>query len=355
MYTIIYDLTPYICPVDPLIGGAIIGGIGNLIGGLFGSKSNKSTNQQNLQIARETNKLNRDLFYANQSWQEEMWNKQNAYNDPSAQAQRLSAAGFNPYLSDTDAGTASSMPSMSAPTMQGATMQSSADIWSNTFNNIARQVGDYYYQSELQKQEIEKKRQETKNISLQNQYDAASLIDRLSETAGRAREFHSRANLQELEKYYAQDTYTTRVKQAKAELQQTMIKNYGEHLQNMIFEVTHKYLEPQKVAELLQAAANINLTKANTKLVFANILKASLEAEGIRLNNKQLRETMDYLINIKRVESENMSAYGTTEMPHGEISSIGSALEHYDDKYFKGLFGKGAKWLGDKVNNFLGW
>lgn len=354
MYIIISDFFQQ-AVVDPLVGGAVIGGIGSLLGGLFGSKSQKSANSANLQIARETNKLNRDLFYANQSWQEEMWNKQNAYNDPSAQAQRLSAAGFNPYLSDTDAGTASSMPSMSAPTMQGATMQSSADIWSNTFNNIARQVGDYYYQSELQKQEIEQKRQETKNIIIRNQYDAASLIDRLSETAGRAREFHSRANLQELEKYYLQDTFTTRVKQVKAELQQTMIKNYGEHLQNMIFEVTHKYLEPQKVAELLQAAANINLTKANTKLVFANILKASLEAEGIRLNNKQLRETMDYLINIKRVESANMSSYGTMEMPHGEISSIGSALEHYDAKYFKGLFGKGAKWLGDKVNNFIGW
>lgn len=354
MYTIVLDLSPQLA-VDPLVGGAVIGSIGSLLGGLFGSKSQKSANSANLQIARETNKLNRDLFYANQSWQEEMWNKQNAYNDPSAQAQRLVAAGFNPYLSDTDAGTASSMPSMSAPTMQGATMQSSADIWSNTFNNIARQVGDYYYQSELQKQEIEQKRQETKNISIRNQYDAASLIDRLSETAGRAREYHSRANLQELEKYYAQDTYTTRVKQAKAELQQTMIKNYGEHLQNKIFEVTHKYLEPQKVAELLQAAANIDLTKANIRLVFANIVKSSLESEGIRLSNQQLRETMEYLVNIKRVESSNMTTYGTTQLPHGEISSIGSALEHYDDKYLNGLVGRGVKWFGNKVNSIFSW
>lgn len=352
MYTILFDLTPQLA-VDPLIGGAVIGSIGSLLGGLFGSKANKNTNQQNLQIARETNAMNKDLFFANQAWNEEMWNKQNEYNTPAAQAQRMLDAGFNPYLSDVDTGSAGSVSPVSAPTMQGATMQSSADIWSNTFNNIARQVGDYYYQSELQKQEIEQKRQETKNISIRNQYDAASLIDRLSETAGRAREYHSRANLQELEKYYAQDTYTTRVKQANAELQQTMIKNYGEHLQNKIFEVTHKYLEPHKVAELLQAAANINLTKANTKLVFANILKASLEAEGIRLNNKQLRDTMDYLINIKRVESTNMTKYGSTQLPHGEISSIGSALEHYDDKYLNGLFGRGFKWLGDTFDSFF--
>ena len=55
LYDIIINHELYLCnPVDPLIGGAIIGGIGNLIGGLFGSKSNKNTNQQNLQIARET-------------------------------------------------------------------------------------------------------------------------------------------------------------------------------------------------------------------------------------------------------------------------------------------------------------
>lgn len=50
IYDLIINSEPYLC-VDPLIGGAIIGGVGNLIGGLFGSKANKNTNQQNLQIA----------------------------------------------------------------------------------------------------------------------------------------------------------------------------------------------------------------------------------------------------------------------------------------------------------------
>lgn len=353
---ILFNHDLFLCnPINPLVGGAIIGGAANLLGGLFGLKSNKNNNQQNLQIARETNALNRELFYANQSWNEHMWNMQNAYNDPSAQAQRMLDAGFNPYLSDIDTGSAGSVSPVSAPTMQGATMQSSGDIIQQTFSNLAKQVGDYYYQSEMQKAQIDGIKAQNKNVEIKNQYDAASLADRLSEQAGRARDFHTKANLQELEKYYLQDTYTTRLNQEKAKLQSNLIRNYGDTLQNKIFEITHKYLEPQKVAELLQATANINLTKANTRLVFANIVKSALEAEGIRLNNQQLRDTMDYLVNIKRVESENMSAYGTMEMPHGEISSIGSALEHYDDKYFKGLFGKSAKWLGDKVNNFIGW
>lgn len=355
LHDIIINHDLFLSVVNPLVGGAIIGGAANLLGGLFGLKSNSNANKQNLQIARETNAMNRELFYAQQAWNEEMWNKQNEYNTPAAQAQRMLDAGFNPYLSDIDTGSASSVSPVSAPTMQGATMQSSGDIIQQTFSNIAKQVGDYYYQSEMQKAQIDGQKAQNKNIEIQNQYDAASLADRLSEQAGRARDYHTKANLQELEKYYLQDTYTTRMNHEKAQLQSTLIRNYGDTLQNKIFDITHKYLEPQKVAELLQAAANIDLTKANIRLVFANVLKSSLESEGIRLNNKQLRETMDYLVNIKRVESENMSNYGSTQLPHGEISSIGSALEHYDDKYLNGLVGRGVKWLGKTFDSFFTW
>lgn len=335
--------------VDPLIGGAVIGGLGSVIGGLFGSKSNSNTNRQNLQIARETNALNKELFFANQAWNEEMWNKQNEYNTPAVQAQRMLDAGFNPYLSDIDTGSASSVSPVSAPTMQGATMQSNADIIQNTFSNIAKQVGDYYYQSELQKAQIDGIKAQNKNTELKNQYDAASLLDRLSEQAGRARDFHTKANLQQLEKYYLEDTFTTRMNQEKAQLQSTLIRNYGDTLQNKIFEITHKYLEPQKVAELLQASANIDLTNANIRLVFANVVKSSLESEGIRLNNQQLRETMDFLINIKKVESQNMSDYGSPYAPSSRFKGIADTIDRFDNDYLHGYLKKGIHGFVDLI------
>lgn len=336
-----------ILAVDPLIGGAIIAGAGSLIGGGLGLFGNKSTNSQNLKIARETNSLNKELFFANQQWNEEMWNKQNAYNSPIAQAERMQEAGFNPYLQNIDTGSASSVSPVSAPTMQGATMQSPADIYQQTFNNISKQVGDYFFQSEMQKAQIEGIKAQNKNIDLKNQYDAASLIDRVSETAGRARDFHAKANLLELEKFYLQDTYITRMNQEKAQLQTTLIRNYGETLQNKIFEITHKYLEPQKVAELLQASANIDLTNANIRLVFANVVKSSLESEGIRLNNKQLRETMDFLINIKKVESQNMSDYGTLYAPSSKLKGIADSIDRFDNNYLHGYLKKGLHGVVD--------
>lgn len=73
--------------MDPLIGGALIGIGGSLLGGLFNSKSQSQANATNLKISREQ-----------REWNEKMWNKNNAYNTPLAQMQRYAAAGLNPNL-----------------------------------------------------------------------------------------------------------------------------------------------------------------------------------------------------------------------------------------------------------------
>lgn len=67
-------------PIDPIIGGALISGVGNLVGNLTGNsgsrRAQERTNAYNLQ----------------------QWHRQNAYNDPSAQMSRLKDAGLNPNM-----------------------------------------------------------------------------------------------------------------------------------------------------------------------------------------------------------------------------------------------------------------
>lgn len=69
--------------------GALIGaGAGlasSIVGGLFGNDQQKKANEANLQLAREQN-----------DWNEKMWEKNNEYNSPVAQKQRLIEAGINP-------------------------------------------------------------------------------------------------------------------------------------------------------------------------------------------------------------------------------------------------------------------
>lgn len=70
----------------PVVGD-VIEGISNVAGASINARSQEKTNQQNYAMFKEQ-----------LGWNEDMWNKQNAYNTPAAQRERLEQAGLNPYL-----------------------------------------------------------------------------------------------------------------------------------------------------------------------------------------------------------------------------------------------------------------
>ena len=95
--------------IDPMIGAGLIRAGGDLIGGFLGASAQESANRTNIQLARE-----------NRAWQEDMWNKQNEYNSPAAQIERMRKAGLNPALmySRGDVGNAGSVGSVATPQVQ---------------------------------------------------------------------------------------------------------------------------------------------------------------------------------------------------------------------------------------------
>lgn len=91
--------------------GAIASGIGSVISGISGAKAQKSANETNLEIARQNNETSIQLARENNEFARQhaidMFNLENAYNDPSKQVERLSAAGLNPAaMMETAGGTA---------------------------------------------------------------------------------------------------------------------------------------------------------------------------------------------------------------------------------------------------------
>lgn len=62
------------------LGKGLIGGLSNIVGGLFGNRSRKREAQRQREFS------------------ESMWNRQNAYNTPAMQMKRLKEAGLNPAL-----------------------------------------------------------------------------------------------------------------------------------------------------------------------------------------------------------------------------------------------------------------
>lgn len=114
-----------------------LGLIGSLIGGNQQRKSVAANNRANLQIARETNQAQKDIADANNQMQiammrennqwsadqaVKMFNLENDYNSPGAQAQRLLAAGFSPSVALGNGAMSVSTGNVSTPSSAGSSI-----------------------------------------------------------------------------------------------------------------------------------------------------------------------------------------------------------------------------------------
>lgn len=96
-------------------GGDIFSSLINLGGAIYSSEVSRQNTKKTIQANKEQAQYaySKDL---------EMWNRQNQYNDPMSQMQRLKDAGLNPNLmygsGSGGGGQASQMPKYNAPTLQ---------------------------------------------------------------------------------------------------------------------------------------------------------------------------------------------------------------------------------------------
>lgn len=105
------------------IASGLLGGIGSVISGAVGAKTTADTNKTNLKINQMNNDFNAREAQKARDFQLDMWNKENEYNTASSQRKRLEDAGYNPYMSDAQAGTATGMSGTSSATAAGAAPQ----------------------------------------------------------------------------------------------------------------------------------------------------------------------------------------------------------------------------------------
>ena len=101
----------------------LLGGVGSVISGAIGAKTTADTNKTNLKINQMNNDFNAREAQKARNFQLDMWNRENQYNSASSQRKRLEEAGYNPYMSDAQAGTATGMSGTSAATAAGASPQ----------------------------------------------------------------------------------------------------------------------------------------------------------------------------------------------------------------------------------------
>lgn len=105
------------------IASGLFGGLGSVISGAVGAKTTANTNKTNLKINQMNNDFNAREAQKARDFQLDMWNRENEYNSASSQRKRLEDAGYNPYMNDAQAGTASGMSGTSAASAAGAASQ----------------------------------------------------------------------------------------------------------------------------------------------------------------------------------------------------------------------------------------
>lgn len=105
------------------IASGLLGGLGSVISGAVGASSTADTNKTNLKINQMNNDFNAREAQKARDFQLNMWNRENEYNTASSQRKRLEDAGYNPYMNDAQAGTASGMSGTSAASAAGAASQ----------------------------------------------------------------------------------------------------------------------------------------------------------------------------------------------------------------------------------------
>lgn len=101
----------------------LFGGLGSVVSGVVGAKSTSNTNKTNLKINQMNNDFNAREAQKARDFQLDMWNRENEYNSATSQRKRLEEAGYNPYMSDAQAGTATGMSGTSSATAAGASPQ----------------------------------------------------------------------------------------------------------------------------------------------------------------------------------------------------------------------------------------
>lgn len=257
--------------------GAVIGAGISAVGSLLG---NQMQNNANSNLNRENQLFQAGMLHEQQNWSEKMWNKENEYNTPLAQRQRLQEAGFNPWIS----GSGGSMSNVAqTPASQGSTSapQSMSMRYDNPFGNLGQTINDMVRTNAESANQLSQAAQNSVNTAVAL-YEKTGDINSAREYLSTSLKSIGGANFSDDSMYFQQLELT---------IHGMELKNIGQDLVN-----TRSDLENQIVAKYgaKEAESRIaNLEQLTTKYVGELGLmssQADLNRSEIKLNDKRAYE-----------------------------------------------------------------
>lgn len=322
----------------------LFGGVGTVISGAIGAKSTADTNKTNLKINQMNNDFNAREAQKARDFQLDMWNRENQYNSASSQRNRLEEAGYNPYMSDAQAGTATGMSGTSAASAAGAAPQLP---YTPDFQSVGVNLASAL------KMMSEKKQTDIENLNMSDLL-RSQIWQNLGATDWRnaspeAREYNlaqgrraAELGMASLEENLSNQRWSNNL----------LVANITNSLLDADAKtILNKYLDQQQQAELNIKAANYEylvmsgqLKRQEVNNLIAEEIETYARANGYKIQNKILRETSDDLIRATNNTNFYFGSYyhsrafnaGADAFHDSSIlrSNAGSAAEGYKQSAF---------------------
>lgn len=267
--------TPYGTSQKRSIGEIIGSAVGGVVSGVGNVYSQIQANNQNKELVRETNKQQKELFDRSLAWSEDMWNKSNAYNDPSAQVDRLLKAGINPAyvlgngsMAEASPMSSPSAPSLTPPHVDAVNFDSVGAAAQNGVNTLMQSR-----MNDAQIGYVNAQRGKTENESAQLAQSMPYYVEHLQNIA---KGEGWKADIARTELAYLQAINGQRISREfgnnrllERQIKQADEQYIGYQLQNQLARVQLAYAPKLNEAQLNQYYTAVNEMKANISLTMA--------------------------------------------------------------------------------------
>ena len=353
-----------------------MGILGSIAGGLLGVGSSVLQNSQNRQSVRETNQMNYKINQMNnqfnermaiqqRNWQENMWNKENAYNTASAQRQRLEEAGLNPYLmmNGGSAGVAQSAGTGATASSAGSAVM---QPFQADYSGISSSIGNIFQYELMQseKSQLQGSRQlaDAKSMETLSNIDWGKLTDE-------TRDYLKSTGLARAQLGYAKEQQEVDNMAMTGLIMRA--QRSGMLLDNEAKGILNKYLDQQqqldlnvKAADYYQRMSAGYLSYAEAKKAIAEEALAAARARGQNISNRVAFCIADSQIAANIAVNQSSAAYHNEELRLGlpQDNARSRNIEEWyrsrnEEKKYK--YFDADKWvgygtsIGNTIGNFL--
>lgn len=266
------------------------------------SKATKYSANKNLQSVQDTNAQNYKIWQEQKDYDYTKWKEQLAYNTPSAQRERLEAAGINPQLAMNNLSTGeatSSAGGQTPPTMEAPQIDAAAigQAVANDKNNIVQSLG---MMSSIMKQSQEAHEIQIRNswANIKNTLDVAGSTkdNSLKEQAIRAAKLQNEFTDRTME-----DNISLKSSMASLVWRQYLNEKAKGTLLELQKDVQTYYRDKVQPAELQKIQADIHQAFTNA---FCNVIATK---SGVALNASQINVNKELISKIKSETLNNLS------------------------------------------------